>query len=519
MSGSGGGGFGGREVAVRCYAAEYDDADFEYSESDEERAPNYVVTPTGARVNRLFVVGVLTEVEPVSDDVLRARIVDPTGAFVVYAGQYQPDAKTFLERAEPPECVAVTGKARTFEPDDADVVYTSVRPESINAVDSDTRDRWTVQAAEATLHRVATCAAALERDERGEALREALLASGVEPALAAGIPRAIDHYGTTEAYLATVREMAVQAAEVVAGDRDEVEPLGLAPDEGGSADVDLAGGIEIEAAAGTEGSTSTGAASSAEASTAQSEGGDETAAATVEATSADAGAGGDEPEGAADVATEPDEPAEEAATADASAGGDDLGDFDDYGTDEAAAGGAEEAEATEAATADAGAAADELYEMDDEEREAVEEEFGTEFSTGNEVDEPGEADIETPGPDETADDETAEEEAGEGPEEEPAAAEAEPEEAEDEPAAADVDEEEDEEADVEAAADEDVDLEDAVVAAMGDLDEGDGADREAVVEAVADEHGADREAVVEAIQDALMGGRCYEPEDGRLKAI
>ena len=230
MSGSGGGGFGGREVAVRCFAGEYDDADFEYSESDEERAPNYVVTPTGARVNRLFVVGVLTEVEPVSDDVLRARIVDPTGAFVVYAGQYQPDAKTFLERAEPPEFVAVTGKARTFEPDDADVVYTSVRPESINAVDSDTRGRWTVQAAEATLDRVATCAAAIERDERGEALREALLASGVEPALAAGIPRAIDHYGTTEAYLSAVREMAIQAAEVVAGDRDEVEPLGLAPD-------------------------------------------------------------------------------------------------------------------------------------------------------------------------------------------------------------------------------------------------------------------------------------------------
>ena len=41
-----------REVAHRVFAAEFDDATLSYSESDEERAPNYVVTPTGARANR-----------------------------------------------------------------------------------------------------------------------------------------------------------------------------------------------------------------------------------------------------------------------------------------------------------------------------------------------------------------------------------------------------------------------------------------------------------------------------------
>ena len=518
MSGSGGGAIGRREVAVRCFAAEYDDADFEYSESDEERAPNYVVTPTGARVNRLFVVGVLTEVEPVSDDVLRARVVDPTGAFVVYAGQYQPDAKTFLERAEPPQFVAVTGKARTFEPDDADVVYTSVRPESINAVDADTRDRWTVQAAAATLDRVATCAAALEREERGEALRESLLASGVEPALAAGVPRAIDHYGTTGAYLAAVHETALQAAEVVAGDRDEVAPLELAPDEGGDAEADLAGAVEIEvgAGAGTAPESDTAPSpetQSPEAPAASSAGGDNTAAATVEATSADDDAGGDDSAATTEAADGTDEPADEVATTEGSTGDDELGDFDDYGAegeseadeeaDTEAAGGDE----PEPATADAGAATDELYELDDEEREAVEEEFGTEFSTGNEVDDAGEADIETPGPTEEEASEDADEAAG-GDVAEPAETPADAESSGDE-----------EEPEVEGAADEDVDLEDAVVAAMGDLDEGDGADRGAVVEAVADEHGADPDAVADAIQDALMGGRCYEPEDGRLKAI
>ena len=41
------GGAGRREVAYRLFAAEFEDADFSYSESDEERAPNYVVSPTG----------------------------------------------------------------------------------------------------------------------------------------------------------------------------------------------------------------------------------------------------------------------------------------------------------------------------------------------------------------------------------------------------------------------------------------------------------------------------------------
>jgi hypothetical protein len=62
---------------------------------------------------------VLTEIGTVSEDYLRARVVDPSGPFVVYAGQYQPEALAFLERAEPPTFVAVTGKARTFQPEDS----------------------------------------------------------------------------------------------------------------------------------------------------------------------------------------------------------------------------------------------------------------------------------------------------------------------------------------------------------------------------------------------------------------
>jgi RPA family protein len=568
------GGAGRREVAYRIFAAEYDDADFSYSESDEERAPNYVVTPSGARVNRLFVVGVLTEVEQVNEDVLRARIVDPTGAFVAYAGQYQPDEMAFLDRAEPPTFVALTGKARTFQPDDSDTVYTSVRPESINEVDAETRDRWTVATAERTLDRIATMAGALSREERGDDLSDALIESGVDEGLAAGTALALDHYGTTPTYLDALRETALDAARVVSGDVDEVDRLVTDPGDQGSVTVADLDGLAI--AAGTTTEPTETAEPDAETATATADSGgaastsDDAEPSTTEAGTADTtGAATDESEpepvtGDAGTETtgvetdeEPAEPVEtteepavesadsepvstESAESAAESGteptDDDIGDFepsDGVGT-------ADEDE-------DVGDFDPGEFDLDDEEREEIEEEYGTDFSTGTEVSEPGEADIETPDP------EPVEEEPPAGAEAEPAeptgeaapateatepGATAEPADAETEAdtesaAAADTEEtSETDESDESGSADEaaaedtaaaetaeDVDLEDAVMDAMNDLDDGDGADREAVIEQVADRTGADPDEVEDAVQDALMDGRCYEPDEATLKPI
>ncbi|GAA0537501.1 hypothetical protein ABNG02_12590 [Halorubrum ejinorense] len=539
---------GAREVAYRLFAAEFDDASLSYSESDEERAPNYVVTPTGARVNRLFVAGVLTEIERVNDETRRGRVVDPSGAFVTYAGQYQPEAQTFLERAEPPEFVALTGKARTFEPEDSDRVFTSVRPESLNEVDADTRNRWVVTAAEATLDRLAVFAVALDSDLRGDDLRAALEAGGAPAPLAAGIPKALDHYGTTAAYAEAVRRLAVDALELVAGDRDEVRPLDIAPDEGeqtalgplpetdvtiaepaavdaepitdsdaadaddlegtvddseeGGPDSDLEPTVDSESTADVEptaGRESTADAGSAtdSGSTADAESVSEPEAATNESAETAVGAATD-----SEPAVEESEPLADADAPDsATDDGGGLGDFD-AGADEGGPSGAD---------AGADSDGDDMYQLDDEEREEIESEFGTDFSTGTEVDEPGEADIDVPEPEEMAEepdrgaDPTASDAADPAGDEEAA-----------EPAAETADASDDAEAEADG---EDVDLEAASVEAMSDLDDGDGAPRQAVVERVADDHGVDPEAVEDAIQDALMSGQCYEPGDGLLKPI
>jgi RPA family protein len=538
-------------VAHRLFAAEFEDADLSYSESDEERAPNYVVTPTGARINRLFAVGVLTEVEHVNEDVLRGRVVDPTGAFVTYAGQYQPDPMTFLERASPPAFVALSGKARTFQPDDSDRVFTSVRPESVSEVDASTRDRWIVDAAEATLYRVTVFAEALTMDERGDDLRAALESMGVRDPVAAGVPVAIDHYGTTPAYLDAVRRLAVDALETVTDDRDAVRPLEAAPDDPGGDDVGpippsvvpelgrddaTASGVPAAERDGEPTSESPDADASTAALTDEDADATETEAVDApDAEGVEPAEEADEPEpttatesaaeatdtgGDALGAPETNEVGDDALgapeTGDASAPADDgLGDFDDGrpATDDdpgdfddgADAAGGTDADAGDAAT-DAGDV-EGMYELDEAERREVEDEFGTEFSTGGEVDDPGEANIDVPDADDLdeieadasapTDDEPDPQTADEG----------------DEPG--DSADEGDDAAD---GADE-VDLEDAVVAAMKALDDGDGADRQAVVASVVDDTGADPDAVEDAVQDALMGGRCYEPSDGTLKAI
>ncbi|WP_049980628.1 RPA family protein [Halolamina rubra] len=512
---------GNREIARRLFAAEFDDASLSYSESDEERAPNYVVTPTGARVNRLFAVGVLTEVEQVNEDSLRGRVVDPTGAFVTYAGQYQPDEHAFLNRTEPPTFVALSGKARTFEPEDSDRVFTSVRPESINEVDADTRDRWVVSAAERTLHRIAVFAAALESEMRGDDLRAALADAGVDPSLAAGIPKAIDHYDTGTTYLEAVRSLAIEAVEQVAGDRDAVGALETEPDAAGAPELGPLPAVDIDldgAASGVESETETADAADAAAEPSTPE--------TADADDSDDEVVADEPEttaeestpAAADEESTADETAtdEERETTPESGGepGETVSDDDEAADDEPVD---DEAADEELGDFDTGESvqetvddeAEELEEFDPEEtvddeealteseREEVKEEFGTEFSTGTEVDEPGEAGIDVP----TSEEELEEIESEITEEEES-------------------DEESSEASDDEAeSADVDYDLEDAVVEAMAELDDGDGADREAVVERVVDEHGADPDAVDDAIQGAMMSGKCYEPNDGTLKAI
>ena len=213
-----------REIAWRIFAHEFNMSNLYVSEGDE-RAPNYIITPTGVKCNRLFIIGVVTEVENIGKDnnLWRARIADPTGVFTIYAGQYQPEATIFLSELQVPAYVALVGKARKYEPEDGSV-YLSVRPEEINFSDEKQRDRWVLEAAERMLERINIIEEALKSGLSGNELQEILVKKVTNTTLANGTILAIKHYKNLDKTMIELRKILTHAVETVAYDRGIMKP-------------------------------------------------------------------------------------------------------------------------------------------------------------------------------------------------------------------------------------------------------------------------------------------------------
>jgi RPA family protein len=115
----------------------------------------YALLPTGSRANRVFFVGTLTETEEIGagSNQVRGRVVDPTGTFFVYAGQYQPDAAETLRSTDAPAFVGVVGKPEIWESDNGNL-NVSIRPEEVVVVSDVERDEWVIETASHTLNRI-----------------------------------------------------------------------------------------------------------------------------------------------------------------------------------------------------------------------------------------------------------------------------------------------------------------------------------------------------------------------------
>jgi len=185
-----------REVAWRLFAGEYNDSRKELSDGGD-RSPSYVLTPLGAKVNRLLVSGVLTDIENLGTETephFRARVSDPTGIFHVYAGQYQPLAAAAIAKIAPPAFVMVVGKARTYTTEQGNV-YANVRPERIRVVNAAIRDYWVLECCRFLRKRLdlARAAHGLEAPTR-----ESLQKLGCSPAAAEGLEAALQEYGKVD---------------------------------------------------------------------------------------------------------------------------------------------------------------------------------------------------------------------------------------------------------------------------------------------------------------------------------
>ncbi len=184
----------GREMAWRVFASEYNASTMSVT-GEEERSPSYVITPLGARINRLYIVGVLTEIENVGSEMepmWRAKVSDTSGeSFYISAGQYQPEAARVMAKLKAPTFVAIIGKTRTYTPEDGDQMFVSVRPEVVKEVTEKEREQWVLECCKGLRTRL---------DAREEAMRmaapsvEELMKLNFSQTLSEGVVLASEHY-------------------------------------------------------------------------------------------------------------------------------------------------------------------------------------------------------------------------------------------------------------------------------------------------------------------------------------
>jgi len=213
-----------RETAWRMFSKEFNDSTMDVN-SGEERAPSYVVTPLGAKTNRLFIVGVVTEIDEIGTSespMLRARVADPAGSYYISAGQFQPEAMGALKELKPPEFVAVVGKAKVYAPDDT-VRLLSIRPEVVRKCDAGLRDYWIYETAVSTMRRIGMMEEALKMDPPSAQELEKL---GYAKLMAEGALAAVNHYKKVD--LEPYEEIVVGALrELLSAGAGEIKEIAL----------------------------------------------------------------------------------------------------------------------------------------------------------------------------------------------------------------------------------------------------------------------------------------------------
>ena len=180
-----------REPAWRVFATEYNATSLE-QKGEEQKTPSYIITPLGGKINRIYLVGVLTDVENLSEggDFIRAHVSDPTGVFSIYSGQYQPETTQALADIEVPAYVAVIGKTRTYTPEEGELIV-SVRPEIIREITPEIRDRWILETCQQTKTRLE---AIKESQKMTTPTLKELRSLGYSQRLSEGILLAKEHY-------------------------------------------------------------------------------------------------------------------------------------------------------------------------------------------------------------------------------------------------------------------------------------------------------------------------------------
>ena len=195
-----------RETAWRVFANELSTSTLEIKAA-EEKAPSYLVSPLGAKMNRVLIAGTLVEkTNSGTDDepMWRARVEDVGGQFYLNIGRFQPEAAAAIAGIEPPCYVAAVGRVRAYTPEGGRTMV-SVRPKHIIQIDEGTLNEWLLEAAQSAWTRLKWMKKVVSVED---AKVPDLIAMGMNPTQAEGMLYALDNYGSmpnSESYLKTIQ--------------------------------------------------------------------------------------------------------------------------------------------------------------------------------------------------------------------------------------------------------------------------------------------------------------------------
>jgi RPA family protein len=244
-----------RELAWRVFAGEYNVSTLQL-EPAQEREPGYLITPLGAKINRVYVVGVLTDLEKLErvltdleklerngNTHYRARVSDRTGVFYIYAGQYDPQVIKVMANLEPPTYVAVIGKSRIYSPSEG-VSYVSIRPENIIVVDKTIRDAWLLDACKSLKSRMD---AVFESQQMEPPEIEKLVNLGFDATVAEGVIKALKHYNFKQPEIEQYKNMLVEVLKYLVLDNGEsyISTETITEEDSEALDVEFKTGDEL----------------------------------------------------------------------------------------------------------------------------------------------------------------------------------------------------------------------------------------------------------------------------------
>ncbi len=192
-----------RQTAIRLFAREF----YESSLPDGgqgEYDPRFVVTKLGARVNRMFVAGVIERLERRDTErgpMFSGAVRDPTGLHLWSVGSFRPELHIEMEelvaRFESGDrfLMACIGKSNHYTTEDGGF-RCRMQMEDYAIIDREIYANWLVETADQTMRRIDALGKAKSAENTdANTLRDA----GVPADLIDGLGLALNHYGEWDA--------------------------------------------------------------------------------------------------------------------------------------------------------------------------------------------------------------------------------------------------------------------------------------------------------------------------------